>query len=322
VSRLERIVGAAQRISGNRRVQAGFVVVTVVAAVLAVVLDREEFVAAARQLGLGSLALAFTLTLVNVLAAAATWRTVLADLGSRLPLPGAFRIFLVGALGKYLPGSVWYLIAQTELAARLNVPRQRAASASVVTLVLTVATALVASLVVVPVAPGGLPAWFRWAPLLLPLIVAALYLPLLNTVMNRLLSAFRRPPLEHEVSARGVVQAVAWSLLSWLAVGGQVAVLAITVGAPLEWRTFIVCLSGYALAWAVGFAAVVAPAGAGAREAVLVVVLAPLLSPGSALVVVLVSRVLLTLADLSLAGLFGSAFGRLGEGSGEPEPSR
>jgi hypothetical protein len=322
VSRLERIVGAAQHISGNRRVQAGFVVVTVAAAALAVVLDREEFVAAARQLGLGSLALAFTLTLVNVLAAAATWRTVLADLGSRLPLPGAFRIFLVGALGKYLPGSVWYLIAQTELAARLNVPRQRAASASVVTLVLTVATALFASLVVVPVAPGGLPTWFRWAPLLLPLIVAALYPPLLNTVMNRLLSAFRRPPLEHEVSARGVVQAVAWSLLSWLAVGGQVAVLAITVGAPLEWRTFIVCLSGYALAWAVGFAAVVAPAGAGAREAVLVVVLAPLLSPGSALVVVLVSRVLLTLADLSLAGLFGSAFGRLGEGSGEPEPSR
>jgi hypothetical protein len=321
VSRVDRVLAAAQHVSADRRVQAGFVAVTVVAAALAVVLDYEEFVAAARQLGLGSIALAFGLTLVNVLAAAAAWRSVLADLGSRLPVAGAFRVFLVGALGKYLPGSVWFLIAQTQMAARQHVPRQRAASASIVTVVLTVATAALASLLAVPFA-GDLPGWFRWTPLLLPVILAALWPPLLNRVMTRVFELIRRPPLEHELSPLGIVRAVSWSLLSWLAVGGQVAVLAVTVGAPLEWRTVVLCLGGYALAWALGFAAVVAPAGAGAREATLALALSPVLSPGPALVVVLVSRVLLTVADLSLAGLFGSGLGRLGEGAGEPEPSR
>jgi glycosyltransferase 2 family protein len=256
-----------------------------------------------------------------VLAAAGAWRCVLADLGSRLPVTGAFRVFLVGALGKYLPGSVWFLFAQTQMAARQHVPRQRAASASIVTVVLTIATAALASLVVVPFA-GGLPGWFRWTPLLLPVILAALYPPLLNRVMGRVFELIRRPPLEHELSALGIARAVAWSLLSWVAVGGQVAVLAVTVGAPLELRTVVLCLGGYALAWGLGFAAVVAPAGAGAREATLALALSPVLSPGPALVVVLVSRVLLTVADLSLAGLFGSGLGRLGESAGEPEPSR
>jgi hypothetical protein len=301
------VIRAAQRVSGDRRVQVGFVITAVVAAALAVVLDREAFLSAARQLGLGSLTVAFTLTLVNVLAAAAVWRSVLADLGSRLSVPAAFRIFLVGALGKYLPGSVWFLLAQTQLAAKVGVPAQRAASASIVTLVLTIATALLASLIVVPVAPSSVPSFFRWAPLLLPVIVAALYPPLLNRMLDSGLAMVRQPPLEHAVSALGVVRAVGWSLVSWLGIGGQVAVLATTVGAPLEWRTFVICLGGYCVAWAIGFLAVFTPAGAGAREAVLALVLASLLSPGEALVVVLVSRVLLTLADLSLAGLYGFA---------------
>jgi len=44
------------------------------------------------------------------------WRTLLADLGSPLPLPAAIRVMFVGQLGKYVPGAVWALAAQVELA--------------------------------------------------------------------------------------------------------------------------------------------------------------------------------------------------------------
>ncbi len=54
----------------------------------------------------------------------------------------------------------------------------------------------------------------------------------------------------------------------------------------------------------------VAPAGAGAREAVLLLVLATVLSPGSALVVALVSRLLLTVSDLGIAAAFGARLTR------------
>ncbi len=315
MSRVERVMSLAQRLSASRTFQVGFVLTAVAGAAVAIVLDRESFVAAARELGAAPLLAALGFTVVNVLAAAQAWRTVLADLGSALDVRTAFRVFLVGSLGKYLPGSVWFLIAQMELAARYGVPRPRAASASVVTLVLTVATALMASLAIIPFAPGALPPYLGWVQLLLPLLVVALYPPLLNGTLNRALGRLGRPALEHEVSGLGTLRAVLWSLTSWLAIGAQVAVLAITVGAPFEGRTVALCLGGYALAWALGFATVIAPAGAGAREAVLLLVLAAVLSPGSALVVVLVSRLLLTLSDLALAGAFGVRLA----GSGAPE---
>ena len=46
------------------------------------------------------------------------WRALLADLGSPLPLPAAIRVMFVGQLGKYVPGAVWAVAAQVELAQR------------------------------------------------------------------------------------------------------------------------------------------------------------------------------------------------------------
>jgi uncharacterized membrane protein YbhN (UPF0104 family) len=60
----------------------------------------------------------------------------------------------------------------------------------------------------------------------------------------------------------------------------------------------LLCLGGYALAWTVGFLVLVAPAGGGAREAALVVALAPVLDRPGALAVALLSRALMTIGDL------------------------
>jgi hypothetical protein len=53
------------------------------------------------------------MTILNVALAGMVWQTILADLGSRLRLTVAARIFFVGQLGKYLPGSVWPVVMQT-----------------------------------------------------------------------------------------------------------------------------------------------------------------------------------------------------------------
>jgi uncharacterized membrane protein YbhN (UPF0104 family) len=84
--------------------------------------------------------------------------------------------------------------------------------------------------------------------------------------------------------------------------------LAVALGAPLNVRTVALSIGGYCLAWAVGFLVVVAPAGAGAREAALAAALSPVLDGAELVVLVLASRVLLTVADLALAGV-GAALG-------------
>ncbi len=40
---------------------------------------------------------------------------LLNDLGSPLPPAGSLRVFFLGQLGKYVPGSVWPAVAQMEL---------------------------------------------------------------------------------------------------------------------------------------------------------------------------------------------------------------
>ncbi len=65
------------------------------------------------------------------------WQALLAGLGSPLRTTTAGRIFFIGQLGKYIPGSVWPVLTQMELGARAKVPRSRSASASILTMILS-----------------------------------------------------------------------------------------------------------------------------------------------------------------------------------------
>ena len=59
------------------------------------------------------------------------WRALMAGVGSPLSVGVASRVLFIGQLGKYLPGSVWPVLAQMELASDHKVPRARTAAASV-----------------------------------------------------------------------------------------------------------------------------------------------------------------------------------------------
>ncbi len=52
------------------------------------------------------------------------WKTLLRDLGSDLHLAPASGVYFVGQLGKYLPGSLWSVLVQADIASHLKVPRR------------------------------------------------------------------------------------------------------------------------------------------------------------------------------------------------------
>jgi hypothetical protein len=62
---------------------------------------------------------------------------MLADLGSPLALGPASGVLFVGQLGKYLPGSVWTVVVQAEVASRLGVPRKRTAVVGLLSVLLS-----------------------------------------------------------------------------------------------------------------------------------------------------------------------------------------
>jgi hypothetical protein len=228
----------------------------------------------------------------------------------------------IGQLGKYLPGSVWPVLAQMELGHSYQVPRHRSATASVLTILLALLSGLLAALVTLPFVAGSTP--YRWAFLAAPVLLVLLHPRVLNRVLERLLRLTGRPPLERPLTGRALAGALAWAFASWILFGLQVWFLATRLGAP-GGKTAALAVGGFAFAWCVGFLVVFAPAGAGVREVLLVAALGPVLGAGSATAVALVSRAAMTVGDLLTAGVAAglrpsSAVGAARQASAEPGP--
>jgi hypothetical protein len=303
-------LSTAGRLLTGRVVRWSFVALAVALCGLEI---RDQWPAVRTALGhLGILPVAGALlaVLLGLAAGMQSWRVLLAALGSPLPLRAAAGVVFVGQLGKYVPGSIWPVLAQMELGRAHRVPRRRSATASLLTMLLSLAAGLIAALLTLPWLAGGPTARYRWALLLAPVLLACLHPRVLNPVLGRLLRLVRRPPLEQPLTGRAVSTALAWALGSWLPYGAQVWLLAVRLGAP-PGRAAVLAVGGFAFAWSVGFLAVFVPAGVGVRELLLVAVLGTVLGAGDATAIALVSRLLMTAGDLCAAGL-AAAFSRRG----------
>jgi len=236
------------------------------------------------------------------------WRTLVADLGSSLSLAGAIRVMFIGQLGKYVPGAVWALAAQVELARDHDIPRRRSATASLVGMATTLVVGLIMAGVMLPLTSAHAARHYWWVLALTPLAAACLYPKIIRWALNLALRAMRQPPLAESVSGRGMARALAWTTLGWLFFGAHAWFLISVfagkgggeVGGP---HVYALSLGGYALAWSVGFLIIVFPGGIGPRELAFIAVLAPVMPSASALVVALASRVVMTIGDLVWAGI-------------------
>jgi uncharacterized membrane protein YbhN (UPF0104 family) len=128
-----------------------------------------------------------------------------------------------------------------------------------------------------------------------------LYPAVLNRLLAMALRLAHREPMPQPLSLPGVLRAVGWALLSWLLYGIQVWVLARMLGVGgvgILPRS----IGAFAAAWCVGFLVVIAPAGGGAREAALIVLLGTGVGAARATVIAVVSRLLFTVGDLGWGG--------------------
>ena len=290
----------AARLLSGRPARWGFVAVAVGLGGYAVAREWTGVRAALGGLGFGTVAAALVSVLAAMVLTMQAWRVLLSGLGSPLPARAASRIMFIGQLGKYLPGSVWPVLAQMELGHAYRVPRHRSATASVLAMVVSLLSGLLTALVTLPfVAQATV---YRWAFAAIPVLMAGLHPRVLNSVLGWLLRVARRPPLERPLTGRVMAGALAWSCSSWVLYGLQIWLLATRLGAPAG-RTALLSAGGFAFAWSVGFLVVFAPAGAGIRDVLLVAILGPVLGVGSATAVALVSRALMTAGDLLTAAL-------------------
>ena len=315
VGRMATVRTTLVRMASGWPVRWGFAAATVALGGYAVARQWPDVRAALASIGPVTVGAAFVSVFAAMFAAMQVWRVLLAAVGSPVPVRAGARIMFVGQLGKYLPGSVWPVLAQMELGRAYRVPRHHSASASLLAMVVSLLSGLLTALLTLPFVAGSAP--YFWAFLAVPALLACLYPRILNAVLGWVFRMVRRPPLEQRLTARAIATSLAWSFGSWICYGLQIWLLATRLGAP-RGSAALLGLGGFAFAWSVGFLVVLAPAGAGVREVLLVALLSPVLGTGAGTAVALLSRALTTVGDL-LAAAGAAGFSRRARAA-DPDP--
>ena len=237
------------------------------------------------------------LTLVSLLAGAYAWGTLLG--GGRKLDHGAS--LLVAQIGKYIPGAVWQATGQVGLAKSAGVGVGRSATAfSVQAMVQAVAGASYAFLLAI--------VWTDGSPVLRILCAVGSIASLVLLDRRWLVWALKKIPRTRDSSEdlvpdqRSIIVAWAMSLIVLGATSAAYLVMLQSFGrVDNPWLV----LSGYAVAWTIGFIAVPIPSGLGIREAVLAFILHGSF-PAAVLVAASVYQRLVTVATEGLAALVAS----------------
>lgn len=267
------------------------------------------------------LAASFLLLLTVYVAHALLWRRIMHDLRIGQPSFGAtMRVYFLASLGRYVPGKVWLLAGFAVLSARAGLPPGSATAAALLgqfgfltTGLLFLGLMLPEWRIAVENLPAGVPAGLPLglgAVLLITggalvwLLVAtpfghgfreALVRRLGVRAGERLGAAFA---LADRVQPRHAAFWAAGYALSWVALG---IAFALFVGSfyPPSLQASRYLAGTVAASYLIGYLLFVLPAGAGAREAAMFLLLQQIMPAAAALVISVLSRVWFTAAEIA-----------------------
>jgi glycosyltransferase 2 family protein len=244
--------------------------------------------------------------LVALVLSARSWSVLIDDVVPRHTLDDAF---YTSQLMKYTPvGGVAQALGQAALAQTDEVGMTRAGTAMVVSKLTTV---LAASLFgpLLAVSGSELPGWVRLVLVATPVLLVFGHRGLMAWALEHLRNVIPRVPEHTDLPSQGRIwRSVAWGVASLALSGIAFSTLAITAGLGVGW---VQAVSGFALAWAIGFLAIPIPAGIGVREAALGLLVAG--NPGALLVSAVLFRGVaigteaIMFAKVRLAARFGGA---------------
>jgi uncharacterized membrane protein YbhN (UPF0104 family) len=240
---------------------------------------------------------------IGLVASAALWRSTLQRLGGRLSLATAMRIWFSSQLVRYVPGNIWHLMGRVYLTQQAGVGKQVTSMSLVFELLQTITAALLMAAV-------SLLFWQRqsaqgfWTLLLIPLLLCY---TLPKLLLQRPLDwALRRTGLGSfpgiSLHRRDLFALLPGYCASWFAYGCGLYLLALSIH-PLPLTAIPALVGIFAIAWVVGFLSFITPSGLGVREGVLGYLLSSLMPLPVALLLALLARVWLTLAELGCAAL-------------------
>lgn len=224
------------------------------------------------------------------------WRANLRQFGAIISALTAARIWFFSQLVRYVPGNVWHLFGRAYLAREAGVPLQPLAVSLGLELFQTITAALLLAVLALPfwnMPPVALP----FLLLVVPLLLAYFWTPLLNVPVGILARRSGYTGDALHLRRIDLLSLLPGYCLCWILYGCGVYLLATAIY-PLPLMALPGIAASFAIAWVVGFLSFVTPSGLGVREGVLSFLLAALMPAPEAVLVAILARLWLTLAEL------------------------
>jgi len=240
---------------------------------LAVARQRDQLSAfdwRIEPLRLGASVLALTAVLAG---GVAIWSGVLRRFGVRVPFPALARIWFLSSLGRYIPGKIWQFVGVAELSRAAAVPALVGITSLLVYMGFVVLAAWMVSVYLLPAsALGPFAAVAVPARAASPLLLLLLHPKVLGGVVGWAARLLRRSLAPWQGTWRGAVALLAACVVQWLGFGVAffLFVSSLTSVTPAQ----LPALTGaFALAFLAGYVAFIAPAGLGAKDGALALLL-------------------------------------------------
>ena len=224
------------------------------------------------------------------------WWQALRAVGGRLDPIAAFRVWITSINWRYLPGTVWYFLGRVYLGGHAGESRVTVAASSALEQIVLLAGAC---LVILPCLVGWSAGRWLAAPAALGLAGGLLILqPAAARLAGRSLARWTKiDPGPMAPSPGRLCRSLGLFVAAHLSAGLSVWALAAAVGSPTD---PVPLIGGAVTSWVIGYLSVLTPSGLGVREGLLIVFLAPLIGAPSALLVSVLSRAMLMLAEAVL----------------------
>ena len=287
----ERVWGDSTRRSRLRAI-AGIVVflIVVIAFIVRAKFTTEQLVTHWQPTDLASIVSSAAIVLFCFVWSAFFWYVSVRLLGGQLKLGRALQVYFLSSLPRYVPGMIWGYVGRAYLCEKEGMTRAAAILSTFAEICLFVGTGLSVAL-------------FHWLSPVMAARVAIVDVFLIAAILTPLTLASTKG--RYGLKRTSLI-ALSWSLIAlvylafWVIYGFSIILLVQPIVSVSGFVQQFHIISGFALAWLVGFAAVFVPGGLGIREAGMALMLEPIVGSLAAVYVAVLSRFLNLTVDALL----------------------
>lgn len=262
-----------------------------------IIRDRDAIADAMASADLGWLVVGGVAGGIAMALIGVNWLLILRHAGAAAPWRRGMAWFFVGQLGKYVPGGIWPIVGQAELAHRGATPRSAAYYSTAMSMITTFLGAAAVAAITGMMTPTDHRMLVVAIAALLVLLFVAIASPTARRTLDRLAQRVTTRTLRLP-DPRWFALVVARHLPVWLAFAGMNIFAAVALGVDLDGPLVVELVFVTCVSWMAGFVVVGVPGGIGVRETVFISMTTATLGADIAVSVAVLSRVVSIAVDL------------------------